>query len=809
MLITVLWLCTLCVVLARPELNYKERTFTKWELDEYKAEVKELIYFGLDEYLGKGFPYDEIRPISCKPKTRNFKDLYDTGTNDVLGNFTTTLIDSLTTVAVLGDRDRFKSLVDLVDSTYPNGFDMDSTVQVFETTIRIIGGLLSSHLYATDPSKKVYLGKKDYNGCLLKLAKDMGDRLLPSYLTKTGLPVPRINLKYKFHGITPDLVNENNAAALSCPMFEFTLLSYLTHDAKYEEITKYAFKKTWDLRSEIGLVPMSFNPQYSYSFGGVTGIGASIDSFYEYALKGSILFDDNYLLDVWHSSYDAIRTHAKEDWYFNTIGTRDGHKATNWVDSLSAFFPGLQVLAGNIEDSVYQHMLFLKLWDTFGGIPERWMMDGIYSFRPLELPWYPLRPEFVESTYFLYRATKDPFYLNVGYRILQDFKFRFKKECGFGGMQDLISGEPQDRMETFVLSETLKYLYLLFDEENEIHADRGNIIFSTEAHPMWITYEMKRDYNEKKFFTDKTYLEHLEEVQLFDWDKKLRDNNEKNKELLNKYADVLKRINKFRNKTKEELSGLMKEKKEELEENGIVESHNAEIGHSQFKDVCKVSKYRQNDTGFSFSNIMSSFKRISEPERIFNTTLIKPNYLDDYAPFEFDKKFYDRWCPHNASSSLAATTLPFDIVLELPGQYELYQYPNGTVNAMKLGNKRKLRLERITRGDIDVYGEFVSDADFSGVSWDLVRQGNAKYENGTALKNNKSLYRVVKIDGVVIPRKQMLFVNSTLFKEVVSFEELYEDPEILHKRDILRAFGFNKDGYLIFNDTVVSNCKII
>ena len=271
----------------------------------------------------------------------------------------------------------------------------------------------------------------------------------------------------------------------------------------------------------------------------------------------------------------------------------------------------------------------------------------------------------------------------------------------------------------------------------------------------------------------------------------------------------MKRINKFRNKTKEELSGLMKEKKEELEENGIVESHNAEIGHSQFKDVCKVSKYRQNDAGFSFSNIMSSFKRISEPERIFNTTLIKPNYLDDYAPFEFDKQFYDRWCPRNASSSLAATTLPFDIVLELPGQYELYQYPNGTVNAMKLGNKRKLRLERITRGDIDVYGEFVSDADFSGVNWDLVRQGNAKYENGTALKNNKSLYRVVKIDGVVIPRKQMLFVNSTLFKEVVSFEELYEDPEILHKRDILRAFGVNKDGYLIFNDTVVSNCKII
>ena len=74
-------------------------------------------------------------------------------------SFTITLIDSLTTIAVLQDMPRFRDAVRLVERTFPDGeFDVDSTVQVFETSIRVLGSLLSSHLYATDRTKAVYLG---------------------------------------------------------------------------------------------------------------------------------------------------------------------------------------------------------------------------------------------------------------------------------------------------------------------------------------------------------------------------------------------------------------------------------------------------------------------------------------------------------------------------------------------------------------------------------------------------------------------------------------------------------------------------
>jgi ER degradation enhancer, mannosidase alpha-like 1 len=102
---------------------------------------------------------------------------------------------------------------------------------------------------------------------------------------------------------------------------------------------------------------------------------------------------------------------------------------------------------------------------------------------------YPLRPgkmccwhceaclnivfiEFIESTWYLYRvsyrvssvlqllilrkATKDPFYLDVGERVLLDLITRAKVDCGLAGIQDLRTNKRDDRMESFALSETLK-----------------------------------------------------------------------------------------------------------------------------------------------------------------------------------------------------------------------------------------------------------------------------------------------------------------------------------------------------------------
>merc|ERR1711879_107829 len=110
-------------------------------------------------------------------------------------------------------------------------------------------------------------------------------------------------------------------------------------------------------------------------------------------------------------------------------------------------------------------------------MPERynWFQDKV------ELAWYPLRPEFIESTYYLYRATKSPLYLNIGEQLIDILETRAKSNCGYATIHDVTNHSLEDRQESFFLSETLKYLYLLFDENNFLHKSR-QWIFTTQAH---------------------------------------------------------------------------------------------------------------------------------------------------------------------------------------------------------------------------------------------------------------------------------------------------------------------------------------
>lgn len=747
--------------------RFEKYSFNREELKHYKQETKKLFYFAHDNYLQKGYPYDELRPISCVPKTRNFADPDDQITNDVLGNFSVTLVDSLTTLAVMGDKSRFASMVGLVEATFPNKFDIDSTVQVFETTIRIVGGLISAHLYATDASKAVYLGET-YSGSLLDLAKDMADRLLPSYLTMTGLPVPRINLRSKFDPITIELVHENNVAAMASPMFEFTMLSYLTNDSKYAQVTRYALNKTWALRSELQLLPMSFNPQTAQCYSQISGIGASIDSFYEYALKGAILFDDEELYKIWQDAYSALNTNSRADWFYTNVQSTTGQLQTVWIDSLSAFFPGLQVLAGDVEDAMLKHMLTSKLWDTFGGIPERWDFRGspaldakdhlteeeLRSLVPLE--WYPLRPEYVESTYFLYRATKDPFYLNIGVAILESLQTKFKHQCGFGGFQDVTTGEPQDRMETFILSETLKYLYLLFDVDNELHSARDNVIFSTEAHPMWLTPQVINNYNSKKYFNDTTYRKHLHACRARDGGSAFSD--KKKTFMGGKLLGFAKYF--FNSKQdQDQVAASLSQGLTGAKEHTAL-AHPRTFPHEQ---MCYPVESSNGEPQWLHSRILSHFDRLFEIDRRYNSTLIKPGHMEQEVPALLRRGFYDHWTQKSAMSRPAPTTESFEIVLDLPGECQLVRTPDGNVHRDTLGGRTKIRLEKIEPGLIDIYGRHVDPKIFTNLRRkDLFKPNCDKIDS---MYSPKMLYRATMINGIYLPAGAALTLNqSTVFK---------------------------------------------
>ncbi|KAJ8523546.1 hypothetical protein ONZ45_g68 [Pleurotus djamor] len=369
-------------------------------------------------------------------------------TNDVAGNFSLTLIDVLDTLVVLNDVPRFESAVrDVIDWV---SFDVNTKPQVFETTIRVLGGLLSGHIFAAQPNQPFYLPW--YKGELLQLALDLGERLLPAFATATGIPFARVNLR---HGVVHGETFETCTAGAGSLILEFATLSRLTGDDRFERAAYKAFFALWNRKSEIGLVGNTINTNTgTWTHPEVTGIGAGVDSFYEYALKWYILSGEVEFLDVWNDSYAALMRYSRavDGYWFRNVNIHTGDTSYFTVDSLSAFWPGLQVLAGDVHNAVKSHMMYWNLWRIHSGLPE--VYDTNYKTATSHQ--YPLRPELAESTWYLYRATKDPFYLDVGERILEDFEQRAKVDCGLTGIADLRTNKRDDRMESFALSETLK-----------------------------------------------------------------------------------------------------------------------------------------------------------------------------------------------------------------------------------------------------------------------------------------------------------------------------------------------------------------
>ncbi|EIN10701.1 alpha mannosidase-like protein [Punctularia strigosozonata HHB-11173 SS5] len=454
--------------------GFARASWTTQRKEEVRNATRELWYHGFNSYMRYAFPLDELTPLSCSGRGPDWTDPTNIAYNDVAGNFSLTLIDVLDTFVVLGDRSGFERAVRDVITWV--SFDVNTKPQVFETNIRVLGGLLSAHIFASEPDHIFYLPW--YHGELLNMAYDLGNRLLKAFMSPTGLPFARVNLR---QGVPLGETWDTCTAGAGSLIMEFGTLSRLTNDDRFEKAASKAFFALWNRKSDIGLVGNTINIWTGkWTHPEVTGIGAGIDSFYEYALKWYIMSGEVEFLDVWQESYAAIMRYARaaDGFWFRSVNINTGDIAYWTTDSLSAFWPGLQVLAGDVQNAIKSHLMYWNMWKRHSGLPE--VFDT--AFQVATSFQYPLRPEFIESTWYLYRATRDPFYLDVGERVLMDIATRAKVDCGLTGIQDLRTNQRDDRMESFVLSETLKYLYLLFDEDNPLHDDDSSYAFSTEGH---------------------------------------------------------------------------------------------------------------------------------------------------------------------------------------------------------------------------------------------------------------------------------------------------------------------------------------
>jgi mannosidase alpha-like ER degradation enhancer 2 len=114
-----------------------------------------------------------------------------------------------------------------------------------------------------------------------------------------------------------------------------------------------------------------------------------------------------------------------------------------------------KVLAGDVEPAVRTHKAFYTVWKRYGFTPEGFNL-ATSSVQPGQRS-YPLRPELIESTYMLYKATRDPMYLDCGRDILASLQNLAKCPCGYCHIVDVESHEQDDHMESFFLAETVGY----------------------------------------------------------------------------------------------------------------------------------------------------------------------------------------------------------------------------------------------------------------------------------------------------------------------------------------------------------------
>ncbi|CAH1268807.1 EDEM2 [Branchiostoma lanceolatum] len=455
--------------------------------------------------------------------------------------YSLTLIDALDTLLVMGNHSEFRRVAQLLVDTMT--FDTDVNASVFETNIRVVGGLLSAHLLSRRAGVDLEPGWP-CDGPLLRLAQDAARRLLPAFDTPTGMPYGTVNLRY---GVPPGETPVTCTAGVGTFLVEFGTLSRLTGDPVFENTAIQALQALWDVRSDIGLVGNHIDVTTGRWTAIDSGIGAGVDSYFEYLVKGYILLGRPELMDMFQEYNKTINTYLKYDDWYMWANMKKGQVTMPVFQSLEAYWPGLQSLVGDVDSAMKSLHNYHQVWRQYGATPEFYNIPVVRHRRNgrdtrSDLSRVVPALELVESAMYLYRATRDPFLLQLGRDVVEAISHITRTDCGYASIKDVRTHQLDNRMESFFLAETTKYLYLLFDPDNFIHndgghgdyvdtvngrcvLDAGGYVFNTEAHPvdpaaLYCCSTFKQDQEElQKLHTTLDFGSLLEDLEDFSHEK--------------------------------------------------------------------------------------------------------------------------------------------------------------------------------------------------------------------------------------------------------------------------------------------------
>ncbi|KAM3284660.1 mannosyl-oligosaccharide 1,2-alpha-mannosidase MNS3 isoform X1 [Capsicum chacoense] len=497
-----------------------KRKEPEWVARQQK--VKDAFIHAWSGYKAYAMGYDELMPLSRRGV-------------DGLGGLGATVIDSLDTAMIMGADEVVYEAGSWIEKHLTGRIEEKGQVNLFETTIRVLGGLLSAYHLSGGDQGRIPEHKGPKPSVYLENARNLADRLLTAFTeSPSDIPYSDVVLREKSAHPAPDGLSSTAEAATV--QLEFNYLSYLTGDAKYSVEAMKVLQHIKTLPKVEGLVPIYINPQSGHFSGDNIRLGSRGDSYYEYLIKVWLQqkgTNFSYLYDMYVEAIKGVRHLLVRKSSPNGLvfvgelpyGKEGGFSPK--MDHLVCFLPGTLALGATkgltkeraMRENLltFEDMENLKLAEdlaktcvemysvTSSGLaPEiayfnieqgdseggpnggnkssKYLNDII--IKPADSHNL-LRPETVESLFVLYRITGDSKYREWGWQIFEAFEKYTKIDSGgYTSLDDVTVIPPRrrDKMETFFLGETLKYIYLLFSNSTTFPLDE--YVFNTEAHPI-------------------------------------------------------------------------------------------------------------------------------------------------------------------------------------------------------------------------------------------------------------------------------------------------------------------------------------
>lgn len=422
--------------------------------DTAAAEVHAEFMHGWRGYTYHAWGYDEVRPVS-----RGHHDFFAPG-----HTFGLSIVEALDTLYLMGEDDELARCCDWIDANLDPAQNVP--VDVFESIIRLVGGLLAGYLATGRTS-------------LLDRVRELADRLLPAFTkSPTGIPYSRVNLR------TGAVSGTTVALAEACTnVMEFGVLSDLTGDGRYYDASMRAYRAVISRRSSLGLLGSTIHTETGRWINtACVAPNPPVDSFYEYLWGGSALLGDRQLGSWYRELTAAIMRHQPVTvggrLWFRSVDSVTGRPVGGAAQSeLGSFYAGLLAKGGDLTRGQAYFQTWSDVLARYPVLPE--------TVDPATLTAVDrgsqLRPEYANAALDLWRLTGDGGYKDAAYRLFDGSRANQRVDEGYTVSGDVtVRGmRPGDLTPAYWFAENMKYQWLFFSGTPRF--DYQNGILSTEG----------------------------------------------------------------------------------------------------------------------------------------------------------------------------------------------------------------------------------------------------------------------------------------------------------------------------------------